>query len=88
MLCRLISLVILLTSQCTLASKLLLDDSIVWVGRVRLNDDQSVSFDMNGVQMSSVVTGATSLYAAMSQVERDASRKSMNDNLKHLSPYR
>ena len=52
------------------ATTLLMDDSVVFVGRVHRAADGTVSFDMNGVQVQATVTGTTGLYASMSQVQK------------------
>ena len=44
------------------------DDKITFLGRTLQNNDSSVSFDMNGVEIRTTVTNTTSLYAMMSQV--------------------
>jgi hypothetical protein len=48
------------------APPLLMDDSVVFVGRVQKGTDGTTSFDMNGVQVKATVTGTTGLYASMS----------------------
>ena len=48
------------------AAPLLMDDSVVFIGRVQKGADGATSFDMNGVQIKATVTGTTGLYASMS----------------------
>ena len=47
-----------------------MDDSCVFVGRVHKHaDGKAVSFDMNGVQIRATLSGTTSLFAWMSQIQ-------------------
>ena len=48
---------------------LLNDGNVSFVGRVQRNADGSTSFDMNGVEVKTTVTGTTTLFASMSQVQ-------------------
>jgi hypothetical protein len=49
---------------------LLIDKNVVFVGRVQKAADGTVSFDMNGVEVKTTVTGTTGLFASMSQIQQ------------------
>jgi hypothetical protein len=47
-----------------------MDENVLFVGRVQKAADGTVSFDMNGVEVKTTVTGTTGLFASMSQIQK------------------